>query len=50
MVDLAVLGLQLDSRFLKVFSNLNDSIILSLGSYNSFGGARRLMLEKEKLY
>jgi len=28
VVDWAVLGLQLDSMFLKVFSNLNDSVIL----------------------
>ena len=28
MVDLAVLGLLLDSMILKVFSNLNDSMIL----------------------
>jgi len=27
VVDLAVLGLQLDSMILKVFSNLNDSMI-----------------------
>jgi len=28
VVDLAVLGLRLDSMMLKVFSNLDDSIIL----------------------
>ena len=28
MVDLAVLGLRLDSMMLKVFPNLNDSVIL----------------------
>ena len=28
VVDLAVLGLQLDSMILKVFSNLNYSVIL----------------------
>jgi len=28
MVDLAVLGLQLDLMILKLFSNLNDSVIL----------------------
>jgi len=28
VVDLTVLGLWLDSMFLKVFSNLNDSVIL----------------------
>jgi len=29
VLDLAVLGLELDSMMLKIFSNLNDSIILS---------------------
>lgn len=28
LVDLAALGLQLDSMLLKVFSNLKDSVIL----------------------
>ena len=28
MVDLAVLGLQLGSMILKVFSNLNDSMVV----------------------
>jgi len=32
VVDLAVLGLRLDSMILKVFSNLNDSMILRIGS------------------
>ena len=32
MVDLAVLGLWLDSMILKVFSNLNDSVILHFGN------------------
>jgi len=48
VVDLAVLGLRLDSMILKVFPNLNDSMILNLANIlEDFktGALRNLTLE-----
>jgi len=35
VVDLAVLGLRLDSMILKVFSKINDSMILMVSYYKT---------------
>ena len=43
MVDLAVLGLWLDLRILKVFFNLNDSKILCLS-----GGVLHIVMEQSR--
>jgi len=45
VVDLAVLGSRLDSMILKVFSNINDSMILGLYGQCNIGALTRVCAE-----